>query len=50
MKKILLLVFAVSLIAIGGCDYREIDRGYLVSAIGFMSEGESVKIFIEAAW
>ena len=48
MKKTILL-FAVCLLYLTcGCDYREIDRGYLVTAIGFSQKDNKTQIYVEA--
>ncbi len=44
--SIFLCLFSITLLS--GCNYREIDRGYLVTAIGIASENASAKIYIEA--
>lgn len=49
MKKICFIVSFILIIALCGCTgYREIDRGYLVTAIGFSKADDKVDILIEA--
>ena len=48
MKRLVILLFVFSILLLTGCDYREIDRGYLVTAVGFTEQRGSVKIYIEA--
>ena len=49
MKKILLFLVSILLFLLCGCTgYREIDRGYLVTAIGISQENQKTNIFIEA--
>ncbi len=49
MKKTVLFLVAIFLSLLCGCTgYREIDRGYLVSAIGVAAENGKVSIFVEA--
>ena len=49
MKKTVLFLVAILLFLLCGCTgYREIDRGYLVTAIGVSQENEKTNIFIEA--
>ena len=48
MKKILLLISIVLSLLLCGCAAREIERGYLVSAIGFSEKGGQTNIYIEA--
>lgn len=49
MKKTVLFLVAILLFLLCGCTgYREIDRGYLVTAIGISQENEKTNIFIEA--
>lgn len=48
MKRLVILLFAFLILFLTGCGYREIDRGYLVTAVGFDEEKGSVKIYIEA--
>lgn len=48
MKKIIVFLFIVCIISFCGCNYREIDRGYLVSAIGFNKTDNGYQIFVEA--
>lgn len=47
MKKLLLLPFVVLLFLLCGCASREIDRGYLVSAVGFSEQEGYVNLYIE---
>lgn len=48
MKKTVLLIIFLSFLLCGCTGYREIERGYLVSAIGFSQENDNSKIYIEA--
>lgn len=48
MKKLLLLLPIVLLFLLCGCASREIDRGYLVSSIGFSKGDGRVNLYIEA--
>ena len=49
MKKLALMLIILCLISLCGCaTYREIDRGYLVTAIGFKRTNENVSIALEA--
>ncbi len=49
MKKICFIIcFALIFVLCGCAGYREIDRGYLVTAIGFSKENGKANIFIEA--
>lgn len=49
MKKSAILVIALCLMFFCGCTgYKEIDRGYIVTAIGFEEQDGTVGIFIEA--
>ena len=49
MKKLSLMLIILCLISLCGCaTYREIDRGYLVTAIGFKRTNENVSIALEA--
>ena len=49
MKKTVLFLVAILLFLLCGCTgYREIDRGYLVTAIGISQENQKTNIFIEA--
>ena len=48
MKRLVILLFVFLILFLTGCGYREIDRGYLVTAVGFAEENESVNIYIEA--
>ncbi len=48
MKKTVVFLMVFCLLVLCGCDYREIDRGYLVTAIGFGEENGIINIFIEA--
>lgn len=48
MKKLLLLLPITLIFLLCGCASREIDRGYLVSAIGFSKEKDVINLYIEA--
>lgn len=49
MKHIAITLLIFCLLIISGCtDYREIERGYLVSAIGISKAAENTTIYIEA--
>ncbi len=48
MKKILLVLLPFFIIIISGCSYREIDRGYLATAIGFETKNNKTILYIEA--
>lgn len=49
MKKTVLFLVAILLFLLCGCTgYREIDRGYLVTAIGISQENKKTNIFIES--
>ncbi len=49
MKKLELISIVIWVLLLCGCTgYREINRGYLVTAIGFEQEQDNTKIFIEA--
>lgn len=49
MKKICFLISFFLIIVLCGCaGYREIDRGYLVTAIGFSKRNDKVVALIEA--
>ncbi len=49
MKKTVLFLVAIFFVLLCGCTgYREIDRGYLVSAIGVAQENGKVSIYVEA--
>lgn len=48
MKKALLWLTVASLVFLSGCTgYREINRGYIVSAVGFKKQGDEIKIVLE---
>lgn len=50
MKKLALVLIILPLILLCGCTgYREIDRGYLASAIGISAEKGETTVYIEAA-
>lgn len=49
MKKLLLFTILLLCFLFSGCTgYREIDRGYFVTAIAFSKNGDNTTIFIEA--
>ena len=49
MKKLMFLILLLSCLLFSGCEgYREIDRGYFVTAIAFLREGENTTVFVEA--
>lgn len=49
MKKIILLAVVLSLLLLCGCTgYREIDRGYIVTAIGVSQKEGKINLFVEA--
>ena len=49
MKKIILLAVVLSLLLLcGGTGYREIDRGYIVTAIGVSQKEGKINLFVEA--
>ena len=48
MKKRSWFLLVFCLCFLSGCDYREIDRGYLVSAIGVSHENGVARIYVEA--
>lgn len=49
MKKLCFIALVVLTFAFcGGTGYREIDRGYLVTAIGVLQENDNTTILIEA--
>ena len=48
MKKSILLVFLFCFLLSGCTGYREIERGYFVTAIAFSKSGESVSVLVEA--
>lgn len=49
MKIAVVFVLICLLVTSTGCmGYREIDKGYFVTAIGFLNQADSVDIFIEA--
>lgn len=49
MKKLALILIILSLILSCGCNgYREIDRGYIVTAIGFKQNNDDIIILVEA--
>lgn len=49
MKKIIFILTAVSVLLLSGCTgYREIERGFLVTAIGITPQKEKVCVYIEA--
>ncbi len=49
MKKLITLMLLTLILSLCGCaGYREINRGYLVTAIGFSSTADNTTIFIEA--
>ncbi len=48
MKRFVILLCVFSILLLTGCGYREIDRGYLVTAMGFTEENQNTKIYIEA--
>lgn len=49
MKKIILLLMILLLVTASGCtSYREIDRGYLVTAIGIGQGDNGINIIAEA--
>lgn len=50
MKKIAVILTLVTLIFLCSCTtgYREINRGYLVTAIGITAQDEKLNIYIEA--
>ena len=48
MKKALIFLLCVSLFLCCGCTgYREIERGYFVTAIGFTKQGRNFNIILE---
>lgn len=48
MKRHALILTVISLLLLCGCSgYREIDRGYLVTAIGIAPKDEKLNIYIE---
>ena len=49
MKRIILLAVVLSLLLLCGCTgYREIDRGYIVTAIGVSQKEGKINLFVEA--
>lgn len=50
MKKTIVFCIAFFLVFLCSCNtgYREIDRGYLVSAIGFDKQETTIQIYVEA--
>lgn len=49
MKNVAVILAVILLALMCGCTgYREIDRGYLATAIGFSANGEKTDIIIEA--
>lgn len=49
MKRIILLAVILSLLLLCGCTgYREIDRGYIVTAIGVSQKEGKINLFVEA--
>ena len=49
MKRIILLAVVLSLLLLCGCTgYREIDRGYIVTAIGVSQKEDKINLFVEA--
>ncbi len=48
MKRCIVFLCVFCVLVLCGCSYREIDRGYLVTAIGFQKENVKSKIYIEA--
>lgn len=49
MKRVVLIFVTLSLLTLGGCNgYREIDRGYLVTAIGFKQTKSEITVAINA--
>lgn len=49
MKRLAFILIILSLVLLSGCNgYREIDRGYLATAVGISESGGKVCIYIEA--
>ena len=49
MKKITVIILAVGLVFACGCTgYRELNRGYIVSAVGFKKQEGQTLVFAEA--
>ena len=48
MKKLLIITTVISLLLLCGCNgYREIDRGFLATAVGIGENGGKTSIYIE---
>ena len=51
MKKLCILISVCLIILLCGCNgYKEIDRGYIVTAIGFKDKNGTTDIFIEVLY
>lgn len=51
MKKLIVIIVALSLFLLCGCSgYQEINRGYLVSAIGISKKDSVYSVFVEALY
>lgn len=49
MKRLLILTTVLSLFLLSGCNgYREIDRGYLATAVGISENNGKTNVYIEA--
>ena len=49
MKRLFILPSICFVILLCGCaDYREIDKGYLVTSIGISNQENTTSIFVEA--
>ena len=48
MKKLCIVFLALALIFCSGCNgYKEIERGYFVTAVGFKIGDNGIKILLE---